>query len=250
MSLDDFEGYRTQLANEARKAERSGDGNAVAAISKVRDALENTAPADDASAAAKAAYDKARGLAKSRFAEMDADPAYKAAVEDDTPQGELSPLADKFNEKYVLNGAKANLQNLRIKLDDEGHEAMTSSTYNYLKDKSGASKGTFNQNGYNTAVAKLRPKAQELLGNSDRVEDIEKLGRVANREQFQSRGSYANNSHTLVGALAKEAGGVVSHFAVPPALNILAKVGGGALKARAAGNALHETLKPGAGLAP
>lgn len=250
MSLDDFEGYRTALANESRKAQRAGDGNAVAAINKVRDVLEDTPPAGDSSAAAKAAYDKARGLAKARFDEMKNDPAYEAAVQDDTPAGQLSDQAGKFGNKYVLNGVKANLQRLRAKLDPEGQEAMTSAGYGVLQDKAGIAKGKFVQNGYNTALNSMRTKgiAEELLGGADNVEDAAKLGRVARKAQTFSRGAAPNTSGTLTGALAKEGVGVIRKV-LPEGVNKGVDVLGGQLAKRAAAKNLYETLRPGAGLA-
>lgn len=249
MSLDDFEGYRTALANEARKAQQSGDGNAVAAINKVRDALEATPPADGTSAAAKTLYDNARGLAKQRFSEIDADPAYATAVSDSTPIGRLSPEADKFANNYILNGAKADLQQLRPKLDQEGGEAMTSASMNYLQKQSGLDKGKFVQNGYNTALNKIGPKADELIGSRDTQEQLKQLGRVANYTQAQTRGGYANNSHTFVAAAREHAAGYIQDLgnsAVP-----FAKLGDKAanlLAAHKSAKAVHEMVKPGAGL--
>lgn len=249
MSLDDFEGYRTALANEARKAQISGDGNAVAAISKVRDALEDVQPLG-ASAEAKALYDKARGLAKARFSELDADPAYKAAVNDDAPIGEQSDLADKFADKYVLGGSKAALQRLRPKLDDEGGHAVTSSAMNFLQNKAGINPdtgaGKFSNAGYNAGLTKIAPKAQELLGDQDLIDDTRKLGNVAGYTQALSRGSFANTSHTFIAEKAAEAG---EH-----ALNTAAHgipIGTAARKflaGRSSAARVREALKPGAGL--
>ena len=249
MSLDDFEGYRTALANEARKAQIAGDGNAVAAISKVRDALENVQPVG-ASADAKALYDKARGLAKTRFSELDADPAYKAAVNDEAPIGEQSDLADKFSDKYVLGGSKAALQRLRPKLDAEGGNAVTSSAMNFLQNKAGINLdtglGKFSNAGYNSGLAKVMPRAQELLGDQELADNVRKLGNVSNYTHALSRGSYANTSHTFIAEKAAEAG---EH-----ALNVAAHgvpVGTVARKflaGRSRAAAVREALKPGAGL--
>jgi hypothetical protein len=250
MSLDDFEGYRTALANEARKAQISGDGNAVAAISKVRDALEATQPADSTSAAGKALYDKARGLAKARFSELDADPAYKAAVNDDAPIGEQSDLADKFTDKYVLNGSKAALQRLRPKLDEEGGHAMTSSAMNFLQSKAGINPdtgaGKFSNAGYNAGLTKITPKVQELLGDQDLIDNTRKIGNVANYTQNLSRGAYANTSHTFVAEKAAEIG----EHAINAAAHGL-PVGTAARKflaSRSSAAKVREVLKPGAGL--
>jgi len=248
MSLDDFEGNRTALANEMRKAQQSGDGNAVAAINKVRDALEVTPPADGTSAAAKGLYDQARGLAKARFDEMKSDPAYDAAVADPTPIGRLSPDADKFAGKYVLNGAKADLQQLRQKLDQEGSEAMTSTAINYLKKQAGLDKGKFIQNGYNTALNKIAPKADELIGSKDTQDQLQQLGRVGNYTQAQTRGGYANTSHTFVAAAKEHAvRGVQEIGNMVPYLKLGDKAAD-LLAAHKSAKDVYESIKPGAGL--
>lgn len=249
MSLDDFEGNRTALANEVRKAQQSGDGNAVAAINKVRDALEATPPADGTSAAAKELYDSARGLAKNRFDEMKADPAYEAAVADPTPIGRLSPDADKFAGKYILNGAKADLQQLRPKLDQEGGEAMTSSAMNYLQKQAGLDKGKFLQSGYNSALNKIGPKADELIGSKDTQEQLKQLGRVSGYTQALSRGSYANTSHTFVAAAKEHALNYLQSAAntAIPMVNLGDRVAE-LLAAHKSAKAIHEMVKGGAGL--
>ena len=247
MSLDDFEGYRTALANEARKASIAGDGNAAAAIGKVRDALENTPPVGATSAAAKSLYDNARDMAKARFGEIDADPAYKAAVDDETPVGVQSDIADKFAGKYVLNGSKAALQRLRLKLDDEGSQAVTSSAMNYLQDAAGLSKGKFSNVGYNAGLTKLMPKASELLGEQDLIDNLQQLGRVSGYTQQLNRGTYANTSHTFVAEKAAEIGEHAVNTAAHglPVGTIARKF----LANRHTATAVHEALKPGAGLA-
>lgn len=248
MSLDDFEGYRTALANEVRKAQQAGDGNAVGAINKVRDALEATPPADGTSAAAKGLYDQARNLAKARFEEMKADPAYDAAVADPTPLGRLSPDADKFAGKYVLNGAKADLQQLRPKLDQEGGEAMTSAAMSYLKKQAGLDKGKFLQSGYNTALNKIAPKADELIGARDVQEQLQQLGRVSNYTQAQSRGGYANNSHTFVAAAKEHATEALKDVGNMVPFLKLGDKAADLLAAHKSAKAVYESIKPGAGL--
>jgi hypothetical protein len=50
------------------------------------------------------------------------------------------------------------------------------------------------------------PKAQELLGDQDLIDNSRKLGNVANYTQQLSRGSHANTSHTFVAEKAAEIG--------------------------------------------
>jgi len=64
MNLNLFEGLRTQIARESRKAERAGDGNTVYALKVVRNELEQMPLANEAGAI-KSVADEARALFKS-----------------------------------------------------------------------------------------------------------------------------------------------------------------------------------------
>jgi len=63
MNLNLFEGLRTQIARESRKAERAGDGNTVYALKVVRNELEQMPLANEAGAI-KSVADEARSLFK------------------------------------------------------------------------------------------------------------------------------------------------------------------------------------------
>lgn len=258
LSFPDWDANRTILANEVRKAQRAGDGNAVAAIGAVRDALESASPLG-ASATVKPLFDQARGLAKARFDEMKADPAYRAAAEDETPAGEQSDLNKDFSQKYIIGGTRSNLQRLRQKFEgnDEANQTITAVALNHLKQKAGidmyTGSGNFSQAGYNKALAEIEPRSKELLGN-DLAEKTRTLGNVARYTQEQTRGGFSNNSHTLVGALAKSAGAEVGSYAehavntVTPGFKLGSK-GAEALGAHRNAQWVRDTLKPGAGLA-
>lgn len=258
LSFPDWDANRTILANEVRKAQRAGDGNAVSAIGAVRNALESASPLG-ASATVKPLFDQARNLAKARFDEIKADPAYRAAVEDDTPVGEQSDLNKTFSQNYIIGGTRANLQRLRQKFEgnDEANETMTAIALNHLKQKAGVDMytgtGNFSQAGYNKALAEIEPRSRELLGNQ-LAEKTRTLGNVARYTQEQSRGGFANNSHTLVGALAKSAGAEAGSYAeqalntVTPGFKLGSK-GAEAIGAYRQAQWVRDTLKPGAGLA-
>jgi hypothetical protein len=247
--LKQAETWRTTIAGASRQADAASNGNAVRALSDLRDAVEKMTPNNAATSAVADKFSSARGLAKARFDEMDADPAYKAAVEDDTPIGRLSTQADKFTQKYVLNGNKADLQQLRPKLDQEGGEAMTSSAMNYLQRQAGLDRGKFIQDGYNRALTKIGPKATELIGDSDTLDQLQKLGRVSKNMQVSSRGGYSNTSHSFVAAakaMATHAGEDLFNGVLPGA-----RIGTKAaefLARRQGAASIHEALKPGAGL--
>lgn len=207
LSFQRFEELRTSLATDARKAERSGDGNAAIAIRVVRDALESI-PMEGEAAGLKKLADSARAAAKARFDRLEADPAYRAAAEDKTPIGEPSTEADTFVRKYVINGKGANLQRMRENLaaNEEAGQTIAVSALNYLKDSSEgkAKSGNFSQAGYNSALNHLSPRLQYLLPETVAAQ-AQQLGRVANYTQFQPRGSFVNNSNTFVAAAGEGA---------------------------------------------
>ena len=205
MTFEQFEAMRTNLASEIRKAERSGDGNAATASSIVRQALEDL-PMQGSASSLKPLADKARTLAKTRFDSLKKDPAYKAAVDDTVP-------ADKYLEKFVVNGVNKNVQTMVENLgrNSEANQHMAAGTINWLTDKSGIvdGQGNFSQAGYNKALKRLDDvkNVQEIF-NPETASQLKTLGNVARYTQAQPRGAFVNNSNTLVGALAEKAGGL------------------------------------------
>jgi hypothetical protein len=256
MTFEQFENLRTNLAAEARKAERSGDGNAAAAINIVRESLESL-PLTGEAASLKPIADAARSAAKARFDRLRADPAYKAAAEDAVEMGEASALADDFITKYVVKGKASNVERMRETLaaDPAASETIAAGALNYLKQKSGVNmytnEGNFSQAGYNRALAELTPKLETLIG-PQRAEQVQTLGNVARYTQAQPRGAFVNNSNTTVSAyaanLAKGAAERSVNAMLPGAeLGTLARE---KLGARADKQFVRESLKPGAGLKP
>lgn len=253
MNFTQFENMRTTLAAAARKAEAARDGNASRAIGLVRDALESTEPVGVAKEV-KAKFDVARSKAKVRFDRMRDNPAIRAAVEDDVPVGEASPLADTFTEKYIVKSSKAHLERLQenLKDSDTAKELMAAAGLNYLKSKSGidmfTNRGEFSQAGYNRALAQLRPKLGALVGEKG-AEQAEALGSVARNIMQPPSGAHVNYSNSTVAAMKEGA-----KTAIEGAVNV--KSGGipvgtwtrQALGKRADKRAVREALKPGAGL--
>lgn len=256
MNFEQFENLRTNLAAEARKAERSGDGNAAAAVNIVRESLESL-PMTGESANLKPIADAARRAAKARFDRLRADPAYKAVVEDDVPAGEPSALADDFVHKYVVKGKSSNIDRMRESLmgDPTAGETITAGALNYLKSKSGVNlytnEGNFSQAGYNRALSELTPKLNKLVG-PQRAEQVQTLGNVARYTQAQPRGSFVNNSNTTVAAHAANlAKGVAERGvnAVLPGAD-LGTLARERIETRSDKRFARESLKPGAGLRP
>lgn len=206
MNFEQFEAMRTNIAAETRKAERAGDGNAAMALSLVRQAMENLPLSKGVGENLKGLADNARSLAKQRFDAIKADPAYKAAINDVVP-------ADKFIDKFVINGVHKNIETMINTLgrDSQAHQHMAAGTVNWLKDKAGIvdESGNFSQAGYNKALKKLDDVNNlNAIFNPEASTQLKNLGNVARYTQFQPKGSFVNNSNTLVGALANHAAGV------------------------------------------
>ena len=243
MTFEQFEAMRTNLASEMRKAERSGDGNAKTASSLVRQALEDL-PLEGDAANLKPLANEARSAAKARFDLLKKDPAYDAAVNDAAP--------DKFINKYIIGGNKRDLEALTAQLGkgSEGHQAVSASVVNWLKNKAGVidNNGNFSQAGYNKALQQLDPRLLELV-DGETAQQLRALGNVARHTQAQPRGSYVNQSNTFVAGakeMAKgglEKAGNVAGFGVLP----LGTMTREALASRAAAKQTQESLKPGAG---
>jgi hypothetical protein len=253
MTFENFESLRTNLAAEARKADRAGDGNAAQALSVVREQLENL-PLKDGAADLKPLADEARAAAKARFDRLREDPAYRAAVDDDAAVGELSPLADQFVQKYVIKGKQAHIQKMRENLKDlpEANEVIAGGVLNYIKSKSGVNlytnEGNFSQAGYNRALSEVMPKIDDLLDEAT-AEQVQKLGAVARYTQAQPRGSFVNNSNTFVSAaadhLASTLEGVANVTAGGIPVGTFARKG---LQGRAERNFVRKATAPGAGI--
>jgi hypothetical protein len=199
MTFENFESLRTRLA--AIQRSQSADGNVKAAAGVIRDALEEL-PMPPGAEHLKPLADAARNAAKERFALIKGDPAYKAVVE-----GKAS--ADGFVDKYVIASDLKNLQALKANLAENptALQAVASGTVNHLKASAGINSegmGNFSQAGYNRALERISPKLGVIFDPESR-KNVETLGKVARYTQEQPRGSYVNNSNTLVGALAEAA---------------------------------------------
>jgi hypothetical protein len=245
MSFEQFENLRTNLATEARKAERSGDGNAAAAINIVRRELESL-PMEGESAKLKALANDARAAAKARFDALDADPAYKAAVND-------SVTPDSFVQKFIVNGARDNVAKLSEAMAGDATSAQTLkvATLEHLRKSAGIDSGyngNFTQAGYNKALQALEPKLGFLL-DAKTAETARNLGDVARYTQFQPKGSFANNSNTFVSAAAEKAADALEGIidfktgGLPIASTVRKQLNENKVRKQA-----EETFAPGAGL--
>lgn len=244
MTFEDFEAMRTNLAAEMRKAERSGDGNAAMAAGIVRDALESLPMTGDA-AALKPLADAARQAARARFQLLEKDPAYKAAVHDKVS-------ADDFINKFVVKGKAADVKQMvqHLGKGSQAHQTMAAGALNYLKQQAGIvnEAGNFSQAGYNKALQSLSPKLRDIL-DPKAAQHVETLGKVARYTQEQTRGSFVNNSNTLVGAMAEGAKSGMEGMANVAAHGVpVGTVTRRFFKGRAERKQIQRSLQTGAGM--
>jgi hypothetical protein len=202
MTFEQYEALRTNLAAEIRKAEKSADGNAKTALGIVRQAAEQLPLQQGVGSNLKGLADNARSLAKERFDMLKKDPAYNAAVNDIVP-------ADKFIQKFVINGVNKNVQTMveHLGKDSPARQHMAAGTINWLADKAGiyGEQANFSQAGFNKGLKQLDAvkNTQEIFDPAS-ASQLRTLGNVAGYTQFQPRGSFVNNSNTLVGSLAEK----------------------------------------------
>lgn len=242
MSLEEFENMRTTLARIQRSA---ADGQERHAAGVIRQQLEEM-PLQPQAAALKGLADTARAAARERFQALEADPAYKAAVNETVPP-------DKFVQKFVIGGTRDNVAKLSEAMapDERAAQTVKVATLDHLRSAAGIDSGyngNFTQAGFNKALQGLEPKLGSLL-DPKTAEIARTVGDVARYTQFQPKGSFANNSNTFVAAAAEKAAD-----ALEGAINY--KTGGipiastvrEAFKKSKVQKAAEKTFAPGAGL--
>lgn len=210
MTFDNFENYRSILADEMRKADRAGDGSTNYAVGLVRKALEDIPMQGPKAAQFKALADDARSSAAQRFEDIKRIPAYKAVVNDNVARvngrhqvGEQSPLANNFMDRYFLGGSDAastaNISRIRgiMGRSENFADAVEGSTLNKLRDSAGVDAngvGKFNSASYIRARKGMDDKAQVLMPKSAEV--TQRLSNVSRNINEQPPGSFVNNSAT------------------------------------------------------
>lgn len=231
------------------------DGSVRHDIGALRDSIVSS-DLDPSAAGADAfsAYKTAQASARARFQAMDADPAYKAAVNDSAPAGEPSALADDFVRKYVAGGKTSAVQNMMQNLSNDpiNSEYVASGLMDHIRAQAGVDlrtgSGNISQAGLNKAIQNLGDKTRIVLG-PDASQTVDKLGNVARYTQEQPRGSYVNNSNTFVAHAGNVAKSVVErgiNTAIPGAG--LGSWGREVLANRANAKEISRSLEPGAGL--
>lgn len=242
MTYQNFESLRTNLARIARS---STDGNERAAAGVIRNAMEDL-PLKPGAAELKPLADAARSAARAQFQALDADPAYKAAVNDAVPP-------DRFVQRYVIGAPRDQVALMRENFGDNptATQTMGVAALDHLRQSAGIDSmgnGTFSQAGFNKHLQALSPKLGSLV-DPKTVEELETLGNVARYTQAQPKGSFVNNSNTLVGALAGHAANVAESGANVAAKGFpLGTITRKVIQNRADAKTAKQILKPYGGL--
>jgi len=254
MTFQDFETLRSDLADVMRSA---SDGRQRQAANIIRQQLESL-PLSPEAAALKPLADTARQAAAERFAKIEADPAYKASVNDAAGIGEPSALADRFFKSYVTgpSAARANVAKMQANLaaDPLAAQTISAGVLDHLKTqlKADPQTGNFSQSGYNGALKALEPKLDMVLVPPI-AQQIRAVGETAKLAQTQPRGSYVNNSNTATSLLAEGAKSAATHgtnmlFGGLPVGSVTRAVGSRVIESRRAAKAADDALAPGAGI--
>lgn len=246
MSLEDFENLRSTLAREQRT---NSKGEVRYASGVIRNEIEKI-PLQPGAEQLKGLADTARAAARERFQALEADPAYKASVEET-----VSP--DAFVSKFITGkGAYATREqaaNMAKAMADDptAQQTLKVAVLDHLRQSAGidpAYNGNFSQAGYNKALNALSPRIEFFLDPA-LVEHTHNLGDVARYSQFQPSGSFVNNSNTFVSAAADKA-----KFAAEKAVNMsipgldLGTMARERIESAAAARRVKKTWDPGAGL--
>ena len=242
MTFEQFEALRTNLATIART---SSDGLERRAAGVIRNQMEQL-PLEGGAANLKPLADAARSAAKAHFDELDADPAYAAAVDGSVPP-------DRFVQRFVVGAPRDQVALMAQNLGDDpvARQTMAVGAIDHLRQSAGIDaldNGRFRQSGFNRQLQALGPKLSSIV-DPRTAESLEKLGNVARNIQEAPPGSFVNTSNTLTGALAEHARDAVEHLINAKAGGIpVATMARNAMGRRAAVRQAAESFRPAAGV--
>ena len=134
--------------------------------------------------------------------------------------------------------------------DPAAQQQMAHATVDWLKRKGGLvdGNGTLSQASYNKNLMSIHEKLGDLVGPEAAI-SLQTVGEVARYTQVQPKGSYVNNSGTLVAALKHNMVGAAENSAnaVVPFFNLGTSIRN-KIDSRTLAQSTKKTLEPGAGL--
>ncbi len=215
-TVDTIDQLKTLLAQESRA---SANGNVRAAISAVRDALENVQPsakvpqtgsampmtqamgdrlkatasnASNLSGETLGKFDAARATARERRTWQESAAFIEDALDGADPQ--------KFTQKHIIGGELASLQKLRseIRNSPEAVAGVRKQLLQYILDRGKADGDTvkFTSAGMKAALDQLGDRKLRLFFKPDELQQIKSAINVARYSQSQPIGSAVNNSNS------------------------------------------------------
>lgn len=210
LNVDIAEQLKTSMAAIQRS---SADGNVRTALGAVRQALDDAPllPGQQIGQDSINAFNKARGMNRAWMGIVDKTPALQAVRDGIEP--------DKFVQQFIVGtGQNANVMDVAmlknsIKGSPDAMDAVRTQITAFLKQKalSGAADeaGNFSQSAYNKALNAIGERKLRLFFESDQINQMKAIGRVASYEQFQPVGAAVNNSNTAgaAGAMLERLGG-------------------------------------------
>jgi hypothetical protein len=234
---------RKNLGDVART---SSDPAARTAASAMIDEMEKFPLADGATQQVKTLADNARALARQRFQELDADPAYKAAI-----AGNMA--GEDFVRKFVINGKSNALPQMAANLtgDDVARQTMGTAVLDHLREAARLDptyRGNFAADSFARQVQRFDPLSDSIFQNGE-GQTLQSLANYAKNSTAQPKGSFVNNSNTFVSQLGNTAAGAaegaanVAAHGVPVGTWIRR-----GLENRAATKSVERSLAPGAGV--
>jgi len=243
MNFNLFENLRTDLAAEIRKAQRAGDGNQAYVLGQVRGELEKL-PMLSETAELKILADKARSIAKANFDLEKQNKIYSDVVNDKAD-------TKNFISKNVINSTNKDFANTIALVADDviAKQHLASGTLDLIiKDSTDAS-GNFLTGKFAKHInnLELNNKLVPLFGK-----EAATLVKIANASKIvgaRPKGSFVNESNTLVGAMSEYAKSAAEHgtnvaFSGLPVGTISRKL----LNKRTENKELKETLSPTSGI--
>lgn len=244
LTVDVAEQFKTNIAALQRA---SNDPAERLALSKVRQALDESPLLDNQGQGAIDAFNNARRLNASYMKNVDKTPALQAVRDGIEP--------DKFVQQFIIgNGGKSNVMDVamlkkNIKGDKQATDAIRGQILSHLKNKglSGAADevGNFSPSGYKGALDSIGERKLKLFFDKNEIEQLNRIARVASYENVQPKGSAVNNSNTAAALFNSVIDGIGKYvpfgeLAVKPVSNISTAIG-----ARNATNTANAIILPG-----
>ncbi len=200
MNFDQFQNFTTQIARETRKAQSANDGNAVHALTLVRNELENL-PLIGETAEAKVFADKARGLAKREFDLIDKTrPTYNAVYAMVENGGADTK---NFIQNYVFSSKNQDFAKTMDLVGDspQAIQNLRAGTLDYMLRNSTDASGNFLTGKFAKTIADLdvNKKLDALFG----AEEAGRLRKIANAGTLINVAKIRNSGNSNWKALAK-----------------------------------------------